>query len=130
MYCLDTSIIIDFMRGDHLTVDKINALDSKGEPFCITSITLAELYKGAYLSSRAEKGLSEIDVLLSLAEIITLNREACQSYGKSFSHLQMKGRHTEELDLFIAAIVQAHRAILVTRNKKHFEHTGIKVEEW
>jgi len=52
MYCLDSNIVIDYIKGDRIIKDKIDRL---GTLVFITSITLCELFKGAYLSLNAEK---------------------------------------------------------------------------
>ena len=58
-YCLDTNIVIDFLRNKPLVVDSIRKME--GEDLFVTSITLCELYKGAFLSSRIQDSLQFIN---------------------------------------------------------------------
>ena len=41
------------------------------------------------------------------------------------------GKPTGEMDALIAATAMAHKAVLITGNRKHFENIeGLKVEVW
>ncbi len=47
------------------------------------------------------------------------------------SKLQKLGKPTGEMDALIAATAMAHKAVIVTGNRKHFENIeGLKVETW
>ncbi len=56
-------------------------------------------------------------------------RESCRIFGEDFVRLQKEGNTTDDFDLMIASIAKAYGTIVVTRNKKHFDKTGAKVEE-
>jgi len=129
MYCLDTNIIIEFLKGNKIIIDKINNLWQKDEIF-ITMISLCELYKGIYLSSKLEFELNILDEFLDSISVIDFNKESCKFFGEFFSKLQKIGKTTNEFDLMIASIVKSHNLILITKDKKHFENTGISVEVW
>ena|SRR3989344_5316360 len=132
MYCLDTNIVIDFLTGDLRIKEFIDKIDYDLFEVCLTPITLCELYKGAYLSNNTEKSLEGIRgfLMTTLAKIIHFNDEACRVFGEEYVNLKKKGRLTNEFDLLIASIVKAYDLILVTRDKKHFEDLGLKVEVW
>lgn len=127
IYCLDTNFIIDIFNGVEDVRPKIDSL--KGESLLIPTIVLCELYKGAYLSTNKEHGISMINSLLNESQIIELDNVSCRLFGELNAILSKKGRLTEENDLMIAAICISHNATLVTRNKKHFQNIpGLKVE--
>lgn len=128
-YCLDTNIVIALFRGDEFLRDKFAGLSSRGELF-ISYITLCELYKGAFLSALYEKSLQEINNLLVIVDLLDFNADACAFFGKEYARLNKLGKQTEESDLMIASIAKAHDLIVVTRNKKHFENIGVKLEVW
>jgi len=47
------------------------------------------------------------------------------------SKLRKLGKPTGEMDALIAATAMAHKAVIVTGNRKHFENIeGLKVETW
>lgn len=129
MYCFDSSTVIDYMKGD---VRIKSELDEIGPiPICITSITLCELFKGAYLSHDIEKNLSIINNLFDYFDILELDDDAARIYGEKYSELKKIGKLTQDFDLLIASICISHNKVLVTRNKKHFRNIkGLKIEEW
>ncbi|WP_346866067.1 PIN domain-containing protein [Methanocalculus sp. MSAO_Arc2] len=59
----DTSLIIDLIRHkpDALTV--LETIEEDGETPATTSITILELYRGAYLSSSPKKNQNAIEAI-------------------------------------------------------------------
>ena len=52
-------------------------------------------------------------------------------FGTIKSKLRKLGKPTGEMDALIAATAMAHKAVIVTGNRKHFENIeGLKVEIW
>src|SRR3989344_262489 len=98
MYCLDTDIIVEFLRGNKPVVDKINEV-SKNQPLFITSLTLSELHKGANLSSNKENEIKKIKVLLDYLELITITEKTAEIFGAKYAKLQKIGRKTQDFDL-------------------------------
>lgn len=129
MYLLDTDIIIDFFNNDNSIVKNIEK--RKNIPLYINSLTLCELYRGAFLSSNPEEEQKNIFKLLMNTEFISLDKKACKIFGESNAYLSKIGKMTQEIDLMIASIAISKDLILVTRNKKHFENIPqIKIEQW
>ncbi|MEK6908985.1 MAG: type II toxin-antitoxin system VapC family toxin [Nanoarchaeota archaeon] len=127
-YCLDTNIVIDFLRNKSHVVEAINKIENEG--LFITFITLCELYKGVYLSNNSENELAVIDNFLNSVTIIGFNQESCRFFGEEYSRLRKLGKTTQEPDLMIASIAKAFDLTLITRNKKDFENIIVKLEVW
>ena len=52
-------------------------------------------------------------------------------FGTIKSKLRKLGKPTGEMDALIAATAMSHKALLVTRNRKHFENIeSLKVDSW
>ena len=131
IYCLDTNIVVDIFRGDKELLVKLEEAAKEKKQFCISFLTLAELFKGAYLSLRYEEARALIENFIKNIELLNLNKEACRIYGEKFSELKKLGKQTEEMDLLIAAVVLSFDAVLITKNKKHFENiSNLKVINW
>lgn len=129
MYLLDTDVIIDFFNNDNSIIKNIEK--RKSIPMYISSLTLCELYRGAFLSTDPEARQENIFKLLVNTEFVALNKEACRIFGKNNAYLSKIGKITQEVDLMISSIAISRDLILVTRNKKHFENIpGLKMEEW
>ena len=127
MYCLDSSTVIDYMKGNIGIKSRLDNMCS----IHITTITLCELFKGAYLSNDIERNLALINCLFDYFNILELGDNAARIYGEKYSELKKIGKLTQDFDLLIASICIANNKILVTRNKKHFEKIkGLKLEEW
>jgi predicted nucleic acid-binding protein len=129
MYCLDTNIIIAFFRGVKPIIEKIREI-SATHSLAITTITLCELYKGAYLSERKEKSINEILALLSSVELIEFTEDACHWFGEEYFRLHKEGKVPQEADLMIASIAKAHNATIITREKRAFKHIKLSIERW
>ncbi len=129
MYCLDTNVIVNFLRGDNLVVDKVKELAETGDIY-ITPITLCELFKGIYLSSKFKQELEIFDGFMSSVLLLDFDKESCEEFGKEYIRLRKKGKTTNEFDLMIACIAKINNLILVTQDKKHFKDMNVKVEVW
>lgn len=127
-YCLDTSVIVNYLRGDKETISKLNGF-SDDEIF-ITPLTLCELFRGAYLSSNPENKMKLIKEFVDFFSLLEFNEKVCLEYGQEYARLSKLGKITENIDLMIACFAKVNNLILVTRNKKHFENMGLKIETW
>tara|TARA_Y100000294_G_C8422090_1_gene283245 strand:- start:158 stop:553 length:396 start_codon:yes stop_codon:yes gene_type:complete len=131
MYCLDTSIIVEFLRGNQKVINKIKGIIQKGKKIAITTLTLCELYRGVYLCSKSELEEVKLDSFISTVDILSLDIASSKLYGKYYYLLTKTGVKTQEIDLLIGCISIAVNSILVTDNIKHFQKIpNIKLEVW
>jgi len=128
MFCIDTNIFIEFLRGNKEIIEKFNNIDSDNIFF--SPITLSELYQGAYLSNNAQLGIQELNEFIESFNILDFNKEICKEFGKEYARLKKIGKQIPEFDLLIAIFAKVNNLMLVTRDKKHFENLGIKIEVW
>jgi tRNA(fMet)-specific endonuclease VapC len=116
-YLLDTCIIIDHLR-------KRNPIHKKWieSGAGISSITYAELFRGAEMSNKPQKNKKLIDDLLTLLNIkvIDLSLETIKIFAKESAQLSKKGTKVDHFDCLIAATALQKSASLVTYNVKHF----------
>lgn len=129
MYLLDTDAIVGFFREVPAAVSFIKSREH--EQLFLSTLSLAELYKGAYQSVRKDVQLQRIDNLLLFMKLIPLNKKACALFGEQYALLSAKGKPTQEKDLLIASIALANGLMVVTRNTKHFENIpDLRIEQW
>jgi len=125
--CLDTDIIIDLLRGNQETINKISALERENI-LTTTFINLFELYSGVFLSSKKEENFNKIKNFLPKVKVLNLSHLSTLIGGQINANLKTKGKITESRDLLISSIVIAEDFILLTKNKKHFENIpGLKL---
>lgn len=121
-YLLDTSIVIDFLRGKEAIKPAIMHVASLGT-LCISVITLGELLYGAYRSGNFTKAQEK--VLLFIADfsvtILPLSSEIIHEYAKAKYLLEKRGAKLDELDLLIGATAVVSESTLFTDNTRHFK---------
>ena len=130
MYLLDTNICIYILKKKPIEVfDRFKTL-KLGE-LKISSITVAELYYGAYNSQKVEKNLIIIDSFLKPFDYVEFDEKSAIEYAKIKSNLKREGKIIGELDMQIAGTAIANDLILITNNVKEFERIdGLKIDNW
>ena len=133
MYCIDTNIAIDVFRGDLVLGDKVQKAINEGKEMFISAISVCELFKGSYII-KAEKKRSEdiykIKEFVKNINFVSFDENCCEEFGKIYGLLSSSGRMIPEPDIMIAAIAKINNLILITRDKKHFAGTGVRLEAW
>jgi len=118
--CLDTSVLIDNLRGKKQTVEFIERLEETGIALATTAVTSFELYYGAYRSKRRDKNLSATKLLLTRLIVLDLTDESSNEAGRILALLEEKGDLIGFRDALIAAIAKTHQMTLATRDTEHF----------
>lgn len=127
---LDTNICIYIQKNkpEHVR-EKFKQFDV-GD-LALSSITVSELYHGAYKSAYAEKNLLALEHFLRPFDILNYDLKASIEYGKIRASLEKSGQIIGGLDMMIAAHARALDAILVTNNTREFQRVeNLVVENW
>ncbi len=129
--CLDTSVLIDAMRGQPEARRAVEAASEAG--IATTEVNVYELYVGAHRAGlpsepeiqRIRRGLDEIEVL-------PLGRPASFRAAALTSLLRSRGAEVGVLDVLIAAIGLAHGVTrILTRDVADFRRIpGIRVDAY
>ena len=117
IYFLDTSIIIDYLRGKGDTVDLVNNLKGK---LVSSYICLSELYEGIFRSKNKNAETTVLEFFSGLSKTYGLNQKIAKEFGYLRKNLKQRGEIIEDLDIMIAATCIVYGLTLVTLNKKHF----------
>lgn len=121
-YLLDTSVIIDYLRGKKDAVELLNNTDGK---FFSSYICLAEIYEGVYrVSNKKEMAEVVINFFTTLSGIYGIDESIAKKFGEIRADLKKKGKVIEDLDLILAATCLVHDLTLLTFNQKHFSRIG------
>jgi len=111
---LDTNILVEILKGNNETIEKIQLLEAK---LSISSITVMELYYGAL--NKAE--LTKLEKFVSLFSIIELNENISKKATKLVKRYAKS--HTLDIpDSLIASTSLVLNAKLVTYNTKDFKY--------
>jgi tRNA(fMet)-specific endonuclease VapC len=129
-YLLDTNTCINYLnrRGSPIK-QRLPAVPAASVQLC--SIVKAELYDGAYRSSRREQNLVLLKRLFGQFASVPFDDAAAESYGRIRAELSLAGTLIGPNDLMIAAIALAHGLTLVTHNTREFSRVaGLAIEDW
>ncbi len=127
---LDTDILVALLRGETDANETMKGLEEKNEPISTTIISAYELLRGAYISSKSERNLAEVQQLLSNIEVLDLTLQACEEASKIYRDLRKKGCLVGEFDVLIAAIARTHAETVITRDEHFTLIRGTNVAEW
>ena len=131
MVCLDTSFLIDVLRGEKRAEEIEKRLDEGTEPVKVASPTVMELISGALLSNNPETEKQKVHQLLSYLIVLSLDKESAIIAGNTEAELTKAGEKIDVEDIMIGAIAKKGNETLLTRNKKHFEKIkGLKIESY
>jgi tRNA(fMet)-specific endonuclease VapC len=97
--------------------------------FC--SVVKAELFFGAYRSSRRVDNLRLLTILFQQFASLPFDDAAAEVYRRIRADLAARGTPIGPYDLMIAAIALANNLILVTHNTREFARVaGLILEDW
>lgn len=127
-YLLDTSICVFLLRGNRSVEERLNEID---ENECyITDAVVAELLFGAYYSDRVEDNLKQVEEFVAEIKIIPFH-ETIHTFAQERTTLWKTGKKIDDFDLLIGCAAKAKSLVVVTHNRKHFEHIeGLEIEDW
>jgi len=114
MILLDTNILIEILKGNQETIEKVQSFDSI---LAISSITVMELYFGAL--NKAE--LNKQEKFVSLFHIIQLNEDISIQATKLVK-VYAKSHNLDIPDSLIASATLVNKCHLFTYNVKDFKY--------
>jgi tRNA(fMet)-specific endonuclease VapC len=128
-YLLDTDTCIYWIKDINSVRNKVREIG--WEQIYICSITVAELYFGAYNSQRVAENLTRAENFIQNLPVVPLTDSALRKYGELKAELRRIGQTIAEFDLLIASVALVENYTLVTNNTRHYERiNGLKLENW
>ncbi len=137
MRILDTDTITHLHAGNRNVVENLKRLDDTDVR--ITIVTKIELLRGRFeflLKAsdhiqllRAQQLLVQTEDLIARIPVLHIDEKSAAQFEKlsKIKSLRKIGR----ADILIAAMTLANRAVLITRNIKHFKKiTGLRMANW
>ena len=125
---LDTSFIVDLLRGNKKAIDKIAEFENKNEHVSTTTISVFEIWQGLPKKSR-ENQIEKTRELFQSINILKFDLESAVKAGEIHRKLKLNGKVIDPEDSMIAGIAKTHNEIVLTRNQKHFSRIkDLKIE--
>ena len=117
MKCLDTSVLIDILRGKPYTRELVEELD-RDHDHNTTSINAFELLAGSILLGPRNHGRAHF--LLSRLRVLGFIGDSVEEASSIYARSRSKGKDIPMRDAMVAGIVKANRYKLITCDRKHF----------
>ena len=127
---LDTNICIYIIKNKPKSVmSRFQEYDIGN--ISLSSITVSELYYGAYKSEYIEKNLLALEHFLQPFNIVEYDLKASIEYGQIRAVLERQGNIIGGLDMQIAAHARSLNMTLVTNNTKEFIRVDdLVIDNW
>lgn len=127
---LDTNICIYIIKNKPKSVMRRFKEYDIGN-ISLSSITVSELYYGAYKSEYIEKNLLALEHFLQPFNIAEYDLKASIEYGQIRAILERQGNILGGLDMQIAAHAKSLNMTLVTNNTKEFIRVDdLSLDNW
>lgn len=129
-YLFDTDHAVALLRNHPTIRSRIEGLPDEAELYT-SVITAAELFYGAYGAQDAPRRVEEVQRFLADVDVLGLDLEGTEIYGRLKAELRVRGQLIEDNDLYIASVALKHNLILLTGNTRHYERLpALQVENW
>lgn len=125
---LDTSFLIDVLRGHRGAATKAEALDAEGEIIAIPAPVLAEFLDGAYFAGGTY--LVKAMQLIAGRDVVPFDKECGLIAGQLRANLRSRGESLPMIDAMIASTALRHHSVLVTGDAGFSRVPGLAVESY
>jgi predicted nucleic acid-binding protein len=124
-YLLDTTFVIDHLRGDPEAVARfVRIVDNGDEPF-VCDVVACEAWSGAHHDTD-----SDLVGLLRFVEFVQAGPDQARNAGRWRADARKRGSTLSATDALVAATANAIDAIVLTRNVRDFALTPVTVERY
>ena len=131
-FLLDTCVLSEFVKPQP-SQSLLNFISEHNDgDMYISSMTLAELHRGVV---RMDDGKRKSDLIYWLDEIeesfkgrlLDFDSKVAVTWAKICTIAEKKGKKLSAFDSIIAAIASSNELVMVTRNVKDFEASGVEI---
>lgn len=122
-FLLDTTILIDFLRGNEEAISTLNSLVEEG-PLACCPITVAEVFSGV-----KPEELPRVEEFFDALVYYPIGYKTARRAGLYRRDYQKKGITLSISDTLIAAVAVENSLTLVTKNVRHFPMPELTVIE-
>jgi tRNA(fMet)-specific endonuclease VapC len=129
-YLFDSDHAVALLRNHPSIRSTIENLPDDAELYT-SVITAAELFYGAYGAQDSPRRAEEVKRFLADVDVLGLDLEATEIYGRLKAELRAQGHLIEDNDLYIASIALRHDLTLLTGNTRHYKRLPtLRLETW
>jgi tRNA(fMet)-specific endonuclease VapC len=127
---LDTDILSYFIKGHSEVQSRVKSYVEAGGGIRFSLITYYEIVSG--LKHRDARGrLNSFLIFAKECEVLPLTVESVSISAEAYAVTRKNGKAVDDIDLLIAGVAIQNNCVLITHNKRHFEHIpGLEIEDW
>jgi len=121
---LDTTFLVDLLRDrgrGHVGAASEWLGGHRDDELAISVFVVCELCNGAERSIRPDVETEKVRAVCEAVHVIYPDKHFPPAYGRLLADLQRRGETIATMDLLIATTCLCHEALLLTRNRRHFE---------
>jgi predicted nucleic acid-binding protein len=122
---LDTTFLIDHLRGLPAAVDRLSLLVAAGDPLFVNDVVVCEAWAGAH-----DADDPELTALLEFVEFVQPGPHTARVAGRWRADARRVGRALATADALVAAAAASLDAAVLTRNVRDFALTPVRVETY
>jgi predicted nucleic acid-binding protein len=126
-YCLETTFLIDFLRGKEPAVEKYDEI--RKFELVTTSIVAWEILRGPKLAGRVRE-YNEAVKLLERLRILPFTSASSRIAAEIETELRKKRREVNLVDVLIAAVTIENNSKLLTRDEGYTNIGNLQVETY
>ena len=123
-YLLDTTTIIDHLRGDEKVNFCLEEIGTRGDIAGCCCINITETYTGM-----KDKEKEKTDKFIESLYYFGVTKEIAKLAGKLKQKYVKKGNTLATTDVIIAATAIAYGLVLITKNVKHYPFSELEIKE-
>ena len=131
-YSLDTDTNTKLLKrhpGNQRVVDRFRLELKRNSSFVICPVVFYEMRRELVFRDAT----TQLSAFESLVEAMTWKEFSVPVWRRAtdlWSALRERGKSHQDADVLIAAHALEYRAVVVTSNVEHFQHTGAPVDDW
>lgn len=123
-YLLDTTVIIDHLRGDRKVTSYLEEIGQRGDIAGCCCVNVAETYAGMRKKER-----EKTDEFMGSLYYFEVSREIAKFTGELRQKCAQKGKTLATTDVIIAAAAISYNLTLITKDAKHYPFPELKIKE-
>ncbi len=129
-YLLDTNHLVALLNRVPAAVARQRSMEAAGAAVCSTTISLGELYFGAFNSRHLVRNLRRLSRISRQMVFVPFDVAAAVEFGRVRKETQSRGAPILVADAMIATIARSRRLCVVSHDE-HFEWVpGLRLEDW
>lgn len=114
---LETSFVIDLLRGNPRALAKARELDGRGETTYLPTPVLFELWEGVARSVRVRKSRRLLEDFIKAQDLLPFAPEDAREAGFLSGKLKKQGRPMGTVDIQLAGMAKARGETLLTGDR-------------